>query len=345
VKAEAEPAIFLISGPMAAGKSTVAQALAERFDRGVHLEGDLFRRSIVRGRAEMTPDVSAEAHAQLRLRYRVAAAAADAYHDAGFTVALEDVYTPELLADLRTSIRGRPCHAIVLLPSPETLTERERRRRTQGYGTWTVEQLYAVFESASPRVGLWLDTSKLSVGETVDQILAETDSERTSIVIAEYDSAWPALFERLAGPLRAALTGATVEHIGSTAVPGLAAKPIIDIDAVVGSPEDVPAAIATVVRLGYVHQGDVGISGRETFLSPPTAPPHHLYLVVAGGEPHRAHLDFRDHLRANPESARRYAALKRELAERFRDSRNGYTQAKSAFVESVLSAAPQTGRT
>ncbi|MGN6378389.1 MAG: zeta toxin family protein, partial [Gaiellales bacterium] len=83
--------IYLITGPMAAGKSTVARLLASRFERGVHLEGDVFRRSIVSGRKEMTPDALPEAVGQLLLRYRLAAAAADAYFDAGFSVALEDV--------------------------------------------------------------------------------------------------------------------------------------------------------------------------------------------------------------------------------------------------------------
>jgi GrpB-like predicted nucleotidyltransferase (UPF0157 family)/chloramphenicol 3-O-phosphotransferase len=340
-----KPAIYLISGPMAAGKSTVAQALAERFERGVHLEGDVFRRSILRGRAETTPDASAEALRQLQLRYRVATAAADAYLDAGFTVALEDVFAPDLLGDLRTSIQGRPCHVIVLLPSPETLAERDRGRKARSYGAWTVEGLYTVFAAASSRLGVWLDTSELSIEETVDRILADTGFEQNAIVVAAYDPAWPALFRRLAAPLRVALTDSTVEHIGSTAVPGLAAKPIIDIDVVVGSPEDVPTAILTLAGLGYAYQGDEGISGRETFRSAPASASHHLYVVVAGGEPHRAHVDFRNYLRTHPESARRYAALKHELAERFKDNRTGYTEAKSAFVETVLSAARRTGGT
>lgn len=170
----AEPAIYLISGPMAAGKSTVARSLAERFAHGVHLEGDVFRRSIVRGRAEMTPGASTEARAQLHLRYRLATAAADAYLAAGFTVALEDVFAPEQLGELRASIAGRPCHVIVLLPSLAAIAARERGRAEKGYGGWTVEQLHAVFTAVSVRVGVWLDTSELTVEETVDRILAVT---------------------------------------------------------------------------------------------------------------------------------------------------------------------------
>ena len=103
-----KPAVYLITGPMAAGKSTVARLLASRFERGVHLEGDVFRRFVVSGRAEMTPDPSPEALEQLRLRYRLAAAAADAYVEAGFDVALEDVVVGPLLADYRQMIRSSP---------------------------------------------------------------------------------------------------------------------------------------------------------------------------------------------------------------------------------------------
>ena len=83
--------VFLVTGPSAAGKTTVARLLAEQFRRGVHLEGDFFRRSIVAGRHEMTPALEAEALEQLRLRYRLAASAADSYVEAGFTVVLDDV--------------------------------------------------------------------------------------------------------------------------------------------------------------------------------------------------------------------------------------------------------------
>src|SRR6188472_1336408 len=108
-----QPVIYVITGPMAAGKSTVARLLASRVERGVHLEGDVFRRSIVSGREEMTPDPSPEALEQLPLRYRLAAAPADTYFEAGFSVALDDVVAGPLLGDYGTMIRSRPCHVIV----------------------------------------------------------------------------------------------------------------------------------------------------------------------------------------------------------------------------------------
>jgi chloramphenicol 3-O-phosphotransferase len=170
------PAIYLITGPMAAGKSTVACLLASRFARGVHLEGDFFRRSIVSGRDEMAPGASPEALRQLRLRYRLAAAAADAYIDAGFTVAVDDVVAGALLGEYLALIRSRPCHLVVLLPSRDAVASREAERAKTGYTHWAVEELYSAFTDDTPRVGIWLDTSELTPDETVDAILTRTSS-------------------------------------------------------------------------------------------------------------------------------------------------------------------------
>jgi GrpB-like predicted nucleotidyltransferase (UPF0157 family) len=158
------------------------------------------------------------------------------------------------------------------------------------------------------------------------------------VVIEEYDPRWPHLFEELRAPVVAALGDlvVAVEHIGSTSVPGLAAKPIIDMDVVVPSVADIPDAISRLATLGYVHQGDLGIPGREAFASPAGKPRHHLYVCPLGGEELRRHCSFRDHLLTHPDDARSYADLKRAAALRFTDDRSAYTEAKSRFVESVL---------
>jgi cytidylate kinase len=161
--------VVLITGPSAAGKTTVARLLAQRFERGVHLEGDLFRRAIVRGRIEMTPEADDAALAQLELRYRIAAAAADAYSAAGFTVVHDDVVAGPLLAEHART------HTFVLLPALAAL-ERRAAERDNPYGAFAPAELHRLFMDRTPRIGAWLDTSEQTPEATVDAILAQLPS-------------------------------------------------------------------------------------------------------------------------------------------------------------------------
>lgn len=173
--------VVLITGVMAAGKSTVAQALAERLPRAAHVRGDVFRRMIVSGREEYVPGsdgAGGVGEAQLRLRYRLAAATADVYAEAGFTAVVQDVVLGAELPRYVGLIRTRPLHVVVLAPSPATVAAREAGRAKTGYGAWTVEELDAGLRSETPRIGLWLDNSGLTVGETVDAILTGRERAR-----------------------------------------------------------------------------------------------------------------------------------------------------------------------
>jgi GrpB-like predicted nucleotidyltransferase (UPF0157 family) len=159
------------------------------------------------------------------------------------------------------------------------------------------------------------------------------------MLLADYDPSWPAQFEEIAGRIRVAFADGlllTVEHVGSTAVERLAAKPIIDIDVIVPSPADIPDAIARLATLGYVHQGDLGIAGREAFQSPSGTARHHLYLCADGNDECRRHIAFRDYLREHTDEALRYTALKHKLAARFREDRRAYSDGKTAYVEAIL---------
>ncbi|MBF9132953.1 AAA family ATPase, partial [Plantactinospora sp. S1510] len=109
-------AVIVITGAMAAGKSTVAQRLAERLPRAAHVRGDVFRRMIVSGQQDFTPEQATEATAQLRLRYRLSAATADGYAQSGFTAVVQDVILGPQLADYLELITTRPRFVVVLAP-------------------------------------------------------------------------------------------------------------------------------------------------------------------------------------------------------------------------------------
>ncbi|CAL9329833.1 hypothetical protein SUDANB145_00043 [Streptomyces sp. enrichment culture] len=172
------PGVIVISGISASGKSTVAQALAERLPRSAHVRGDTFRRMIVNGQAPMTADAPPEAVAQVRLRYRLAATAADAYVEAGFTAVVQDLFLGEYLADMPRLIRSRPLAVVVLAPDPEVVARREAQRAKTGYGPdWQPAVMDKVLRDSTPRIGLWLDTSGQTVEETVDEIFARVWTE------------------------------------------------------------------------------------------------------------------------------------------------------------------------
>ncbi len=166
-----DPLFYLITGVMASGKSTVADLLAKRFPRAVHLRGDAFRRFIVSGREEMTQNASQEALRQLDLRYRLAAQAAIAYWNAGFTVVLQDNYYGEMLPLVLSLVAVCTPKAVVLCPSVDAIQKREQERGKTGYHGFTVEALYQEFMAATPRIGLWLDTTSWTPEETVEAIL------------------------------------------------------------------------------------------------------------------------------------------------------------------------------
>ena len=164
-------------------------------------------------------------------------------------------------------------------------------------------------------------------------------------VVVEYDPGWPMLFEALCRRVRPAVADiAHIEHVGSTAVVGLAGKPIIDMDVVVRSASDVATAVERLVAVGYSDQGDLGIPGRQALRPPEDGPYHHLYVVVEGNRAHRDHVDLRDYLRRHPDDARRYAVLKRKIAYLLATDRNAYVSAKSELVEELLTRARRDAR-
>ncbi|MDQ3091999.1 MAG: GrpB family protein [Actinomycetota bacterium] len=176
------------------------------------------------------------------------------------------------------------------------------------------------------------------VSEAAAADLARAGSRDATVEIVEHHPAWAARFTAERERLAPLLGDAEVHHIGSTAVPGLAAKAVIDLMALVG---DVEAPVQTLVqRGGYVFPEAFNATLRDRrWLCRPSAAQrtHHLHLVAQRAELER-HLHFRDRLRADPGLAAQYATLKRELAARFPDDRERYSEAKGAFVRRVVEA-------
>jgi predicted kinase len=175
----ARPPIILITGASASGKSTVAQALAERLPKAVHLRGDAFRKMIVSGRAAAGPNLSQAFLEQLRLRYQIACDAAERYAAAGFQVIYQDVILGPLLEEVVRRLRPHGLAVIVLDPKVDVVAAREAARSKSAYRDgMSPAAMVDGMRRTTPRLGLWLDTSTMSVEETVDAISKGLDQAR-----------------------------------------------------------------------------------------------------------------------------------------------------------------------
>ncbi|MFD9502386.1 AAA family ATPase [Streptomyces sp. NPDC060035] len=181
VAKELDSAVVLVTGVMAAGKSTVADLLARRLPRAAHVRGDIFRRMVVSGREELLPEETAEARAQLELRYRLSALVADEYARHGWTAIVQDIILGADLSQYVTSVRTRPFYVVVLAPSTTAVKSREAGRRKTGYGVWTVDALDQSLRGETPRIGLWLDTSEQTPEQTVATILENLPTARVEM--------------------------------------------------------------------------------------------------------------------------------------------------------------------
>jgi GrpB-like predicted nucleotidyltransferase (UPF0157 family) len=168
-------------------------------------------------------------------------------------------------------------------------------------------------------------------------------SVTVDIVVSDYDPQWPEWFETVRRRVWPAVSDIAfrIDHVGSTSVPGLAAKPIIDMDIVVASLDRVRPVIDRLARIGYEWRGDLGVPGREAFqpVRDQGMPPHHLYLVVENNKAHLDHWLLRDLLRQDAGARDQYAGLKRRNVELANSDMDVYVAAKAEFVAGLLTRA------
>ena len=161
-----------------------------------------------------------------------------------------------------------------------------------------------------------------------------------AIEIVQYDPNWAEEFRMYASELNTALgeLAVSIEHIGSTSVMGLAAKPIIDIDVIISSRIVLKKVIETLASIDYIHQGILGIPGREALVKA-EGKSHHLYVCSIDTPNLHNHLIFRDYLRTHPDRIKAYSELKQRLAIQHYNNREMYTESKTKFINNILAKA------
>ena len=159
------------------------------------------------------------------------------------------------------------------------------------------------------------------------------------VTVVPYDDQWEDDFRNISEELRSALgdIAVSIEHVGSTSVKGLSAKPIIDIDVVISDYSVFSKVVEVLEEMGYGYEGDLGIPGREAFgyTGKEHLRTHHLYVCPADSEELKRHIAFRDHLRSHPEDAEEYSHIKEEGAALYPDDIEKYIEYKSPFIERI----------
>jgi GrpB-like predicted nucleotidyltransferase (UPF0157 family) len=159
------------------------------------------------------------------------------------------------------------------------------------------------------------------------------------VIVLPYDTAWKTAFEEIKKELEEAIGDLIIgiEHVGSTAVEGLSAKPCIDIDVIIRDYSIFDAVVCKLKTIGYIHEGDLGIKDREAFKysDKPHLLNHHLYVCPQYSEELHRHITFRDFLRSNPEAVKKYSLSKETAAQLFPDSIDQYIEYKSPCIEEL----------
>ena len=160
-----------------------------------------------------------------------------------------------------------------------------------------------------------------------------------NVIVLPYDKVWAEAFEDIKREIEVALGDLIlgVEHIGSTSVVGMSAKPCIDLDIVIKDDANLDAVICRLAQIGYLHEGDLGIKGREAFAysDKPHLMKHHLYVCRESSEELHRHITFRNYLRRHPDAVKAYSAVKEEAARLYPDDIDRYMAHKAPCIEAL----------
>jgi GrpB-like predicted nucleotidyltransferase (UPF0157 family)/predicted kinase len=327
--------IIIINGPLGVGKTEVAWKLIEKFDRAVMLDGDYLG-------AVHPFEIHNEQRADYlyqTLHHVTAFHVAHGWHNFVIDYVFE---TPESLAKLRHLLSDLDdvTYAFRLTCSAEEIDRRIRTRSSDperlAWESKRFRELRAIQDTNARRgdLGFVFDTTHLSIQGIADAIWNNITEE---VALVPYDPAWPQMFEEEKKFIEAALGDRVTEihHIGSTAIPGLAAKPVIDIMLVVRGLNEAVDCIGPLSDLGYAFI-DYPQNTDRRFFRKGVPRTHHAHIVAQGNAELAHHLAFRAALRADPQLRDEYAALKYQLAERHRNDRAQYSDSKTKFVRRVL---------
>ena len=161
------------------------------------------------------------------------------------------------------------------------------------------------------------------------------------VIVLPYDEAWKNAFEAIKAEIESALGKLIlgIEHVGSTSVEGMSAKPCIDLDVIIKDDSILDAVIERLAEIGYIHEGDLGIKGREAFryTDKPHLMTHHLYVCAESSEELRRHTVFRDFLRSNPDAVKKYSAVKEAAAKLYPFDIDKYVEYKSPCIKELYS--------
>ena len=322
--------IVLLNGPSSAGKSTLSREISKR------LKGMGISSVIISIDDYMTTDPK-ETIYEDDIYEIMPAMCRDikAFVKNGKTVIVDHAITSERIYDmfLDAAQEGSPL-TVKVECDIEILRQREIERgdRCPGSAEASLQYLWP-----KEGYGLVIDNGSVAAEVNAKQIVKKMTGKK--VTVQSYDEAWKSDFEKIRDEIAGALgdLALRIEHVGSTSVPGLSAKPVIDIDVVIRDNTVLNEVITALAGLGYFHEGDLGISGREAFgyEGKEHLKKHHLYVCPEDSPELKRHIAFRDYLRAHPEAVSEYGRIKEEAAALFPDDIDKYMEYKAPVIRKI----------